>query len=242
MYQDFAGVYDRLMQDVDYVQWADYYMRLLQTHDAKAARIVECGCGTGSLTRHFAKWYHVTAIDCSEDMLQIACDKLADCPNVQLSLQDMRCFQSHGEQDAVLATCDAVNYLLNEDDVLNFFHSSYKALKTGGMLLFDISTPHKLFCVLPGVPWVDDAEDLSYIWHNEVEDSVLHMYLSIFCKDGDVYHRIDEEQTQTCFPKERYIAMLTQAGFGNIRIFGDQTLEPPAETEYRYHFTAIKMA
>ena len=47
MYADFAQVYDRLMQDVDYTGWAVYYMSLLQKAGIEpGALITECACGT----------------------------------------------------------------------------------------------------------------------------------------------------------------------------------------------------
>lgn len=241
MYQDFAQVYDALMQDVDYAAWADYYMLLLRRHDPAAKRIVECGCGTGALTQYFAKNYSVIAIDSSDAMLQIAYEKLQGLPlRPQLSLQDMRGFRTHGEQDAVLATCDAVNYLLTEAEVMRFFQAAYRALKTGGLLLFDVSSRYKLFSVLPAAPWVEEEEHISYIWQNEIEGERLHMHLSIFVQEGELYRRINEEQTQTCLPTQRYRALLSEAGFGEICVYGDQSLDAPAETEHRLHISAVK--
>lgn len=241
MYQDFAVLYDDLMVDVDYAAWAGYYMSLLQNIDSQVQRIVECGCGTGSLTRHFAKHYQVLGIDQSPAMLQIAYDKLAGNPRVQLSLQDMQNFQSHGERDAVLATCDAVNYLLTEKNVLDFFLSANRSLKPGGQLLFDVSSRYKLFDYLPSRPWVCTEEALSYIWQNFVEGEHLHMVLSLFVKEGEDYSRVEEEQVQTCFPSTVYCTLLAQAGFGQIRLYGDQSLDSPRDTEHRWHFQAIKL-
>lgn len=241
MYQDFAELYDALMADVDYAAWAEYYMALMKNTDSQVQRIVECGCGTGLLTQHFAKHYQVLGIDQSPAMLQIAYEKFAGNPRVHLSLQDMQNFQSHGERDAVLATCDAVNYLLSEEAVLGFFQSANKSLKPGGQLLFDVSSRYKLYEYLPSQPWVSTEEELSYIWQNEVEGEHLHMALNLFIKEGDIYNRVEEEQMQCCFPSSVYCTLLEQAGFGQIHIYGDQSLEAPSSKEHRWHFQAIKI-
>ena len=57
MYTDFASVYDRLMADVPYREWADYYAGLLKAGGVLNGPIVECACGTGSLTVELARRY-----------------------------------------------------------------------------------------------------------------------------------------------------------------------------------------
>ena len=66
MYEAFAAVYDRLMDDFDYPKWADYYLRLLARNGKTPGTICECACGTGSMTVEFAaRGLRVTASDLS---------------------------------------------------------------------------------------------------------------------------------------------------------------------------------
>ena len=62
------------------------------------------------------------------------------CP---LFMGDMSNFQIGEEFDAVVSCCDSVNYLPDKDAVQNFIYCSQDALKSGGLLLFDINTPVK---------------------------------------------------------------------------------------------------
>ena len=50
MYNRFAEVYDRLMDDFDYPAWAEYYLGLLKKAGCTPKTMCECGCGTGSMT------------------------------------------------------------------------------------------------------------------------------------------------------------------------------------------------
>ena len=77
MYTDFAAVYDRLMQDVDYDAWAGYYAALLHKNGVpQGGTVCECACGTGSLTiRLQAAGYRMTGIDLSREMLSVAQQK-----------------------------------------------------------------------------------------------------------------------------------------------------------------------
>ena len=116
MYQSFAGVYDALMAQVDYAAWAEHYHQLMQLCGVKkGARCVECACGTGSITIPLRKMgYQMTGVDLSQEMLWIAAQKARKqgmgLPFIQ---QDMRKLHLHRQMDAVIATCDGVNYLLN---------------------------------------------------------------------------------------------------------------------------------
>ncbi|MDY5730668.1 MAG: class I SAM-dependent methyltransferase [Eubacteriales bacterium] len=241
MYKAFADVYDTLMQDVDYATWANYYISLLQTYAPQAKNIMECGCGTGALTQYFAEQYQTQALDISAEMLQIAYNKMREAgAKVAFSNQDMRKFATHKPLDAVLATCDAVNYLTQAKDVEAFFTSANKALKAGGLLIFDVSSPYKLYTLLPSMPWVRTDENISYIWQNFVEEQILYMQISLFIKENGHYIRMEEEQQQCCFSQKEYTVMLQNAGFDNIQFFGEQSKNPPQERDSRWHVLAQK--
>ena len=76
MYQEFAAVYDRFMDDFDYPAWADYYLEILKRQGYGGGEICECGCGTGSLSIELLKrGVKLISSDISEDMLRIASDK-----------------------------------------------------------------------------------------------------------------------------------------------------------------------
>ena len=53
-YEEFACLYDILMDDVDYDAWADYYMQLIARAGVTPRTICDCACGTGSMSVRFA--------------------------------------------------------------------------------------------------------------------------------------------------------------------------------------------
>ncbi|MFR2496071.1 MAG: hypothetical protein ACLTBF_10450 [Christensenellales bacterium] len=56
MYNDFASVYDTLMDDFDYDAWSAHYLTLIRTVTGELPRrAAECACGTGSLTVRLAQ-------------------------------------------------------------------------------------------------------------------------------------------------------------------------------------------
>ena len=244
MYTAFASVYDALMRDVPYEDWAAHYLRLLARYGAAGGKCVECACGSGALTIPLKKGgMRVTGVDMSGEMLAIAMRKARETGLlIPFVRQDMCELRVPSRVQAVLATCDGVNYLLTKERLAQFFRAAFGALKAGGVLLFDVSTPYKLLFAL-GDTRTYVAEDNAYIWHNRVHPAkkTVDMALTIFAKRPDgAYERIEEGQTQRAFEMDELRGALTEAGFERIRFFGGMRLSAPREKDMRWHIAAVK--
>ena len=246
MYESFAEVYDELMSQVRYEEWADFYARLMDSYGIRGGKVCECACGTGNLTVPLGRLgFHMTGIDLSQDMLWIAQQKARKAgiamPFVR---QDMRELRLHRPMDAVLATCDGVNYLLSDDDLLAFFRSAWNALRPGGGLFFDISSAWKLRNELGNRLICEDTHHITYLWQNSwsEKNATVDMHLCIFVRDPDgKYRRIDEEQRQKAHEALHLTALLRQAGFDRVSVYGNTgRLEAPREKEQRIFFAALK--
>ncbi len=245
MYQAFAELYDTLMSDVDYESWADYYTRLLSIYGVQTGRICECACGTGSLTIPlYYRGFQVTGIDISREMLWQAAQKSRRrgiaIPFVQ---QNMKSLNLHRPVDAVLATCDGVNYLMTEEDLAGFFSCARRALRPEGVLVFDISTPYKLKNILCAGMMGEDREDITYMWKNTWHER--HRYVDldlVFFVRGDdgSYRRIDEHQKQKAWDEKVLKETLWKAGFHTVSFYGDYTMNAPKENCQRWHIAAVR--
>lgn len=72
-YSAFAYVYDELMDNVPYDDWAEYLIGLLKENGVSEGLVCELGCGTGQMTRRLAAaGYDMIGIDLSEEMLDVA--------------------------------------------------------------------------------------------------------------------------------------------------------------------------
>ena len=243
MYGDFAAVYDRLMADVDYAGWAAFYWQLLEAAGILEGSLVcECACGTGGLSVHLAPRCRLTGVDLSEAMLSIAARKLREKgQQVPLIRQDMRRLRLHKPQDAILATCDGVNYLTGRRRA-QFFRAANGALRMGGALAFDLSTLHKLRHTL-GSNVLSRRRDIRYIWRNSwrERDRRLSLALSVFVRQPEgLWRLIEEEQAQRGYDVPELCEALRSAGFGDIRVYGDRRLAQPADDEARVHLLCVK--
>ncbi|MBQ7446330.1 MAG: class I SAM-dependent methyltransferase, partial [Eubacterium sp.] len=74
-YQTFASVYDLFMDNVPYDDWCELYTDILKEHGIKEGILLDLGCGTGAMTRRFAKkGFDMIGVDASAEMLDMARD------------------------------------------------------------------------------------------------------------------------------------------------------------------------
>ena len=245
MYQAFAELYDELMDDVDYESWADYYTRLLSIYGVRNGKVCECACGTGGLTIPlYRRGFQMTGVDISREMLWEAAQKSRKqgiaMPFVQ---QDMKALNLHRPMDAVLATCDGVNYLLTEEDLLSFFRAAHRAIKPGGALIFDVSTPYKLQHVLCSGLMAEDRENITYMWQNSWNEKqrTVSLDLVFFVREKEnQYRRIEEHQKQRAWDEKTLKENLWHAGFRAVSIYGDFTLNSSTDGNQRWHVAATR--
>jgi len=222
-YRNFAYYYDKMMNDVDYTWWMGH----MKKHVKKEGHVLDVGCGTGTLSFLLAKnGYHVTGLDLSEDMLVVAEEKAKDLGlGVDFIHQDMRQLTGEDLYDGVLMALDVVNYLEKEEDVLATLQGVYRALKEGGILTFDVHTPHKMTSTFRDYLYVENDDELTYIWHVEPGDvplSVVHE-LTLFSQNPDgSYQRSIEYHRQRTFEIEKYYQWLQEVGFTIVGVDGDR--------------------
>lgn len=241
-YQEFAALYDRLMDDVDYDAWAKHYMDLLAlTPKDKTA---ELGCGTGEISVRLARaGIPLLATDLSADMVAAAQEKARRCgAQIQFAVQDMVRFAVPRRVHAVLCACDGINYLTDLKQVKACFSRVYEALRPGGRFAFDISAPAKLLA-MAGQMYGEDREDVTYLWMNELSESgkTLEMNLSFFVReDSGLYRRFAERHIQRIHTPRELLQLLEETGFTDVKAFSGMTKEPFTEQDERVHFFARK--
>lgn len=244
-YEAFAAVYDALMDDFDYPKWADYYLQLIGQMGVNPKRMCECACGTGSLTVQFAsQGIRVTGVDISGEMLELA-QKKARLNGVQAMFvkQDMCELQLPRAVDALVCTCDGINYLLEEERLDAFFARARESIKPGGVLALDFSTAYKLEKVLGNGFFGEERDDVAYLWSNrfDPEKRTVTMDLTFFVREKEeLYRRFGEVHVQKAHEPEDICRLLSQNGFKDICVYGDQTFESPAADALRIHIAAVR--
>ena len=244
---DFAAVYDALMDDVDYDAWAEYYLRLIARAGVVPKKLCDCACGTGALSVRFAeRGIRVTGADISPAMLEQA-QRRARQRGVQVMFvrQDMRSLRLPRPVDALVCGCDGVNYLTDDASLNAFFAAAREALRPGGALAFDISSAWKLENILGNNFFGEERDDVAWLWSNRFDPAcrTTTMDLTFFLREqDDRYRRFTEVHVQKAHEPEHLAELMRENGFARVEIFGDRTLTPPAAVETRIHFLAVREA
>lgn len=216
-YTGFAAVYDLFMDNIPYGEWADYLHGLLLEHGIGDGLLLDLGCGTGILTEMFADFgYDMIGVDSSAEMLEAAFDKRVESGHDILYLQqDMRELELYGTVRAVLSTCDALNYILSEDELCHVFSLVNNYLDPGGLFVFDFNTEHVYRDILGDRVLAEDREESSFIWDNRyyAEEKINEYDLSIFVRGEDGrYDKFEETHLQRAYSLGTIKRLLAAAG------------------------------
>lgn len=235
-YSILARFYDRLMEDVDYGAWCDFYLSCLDKYGVSGKHILDLACGTGSITVPLAeRGFTVTGIDLSAEMLALAQKKADEAGvHVRFSEQNIAGFESGGEVDAVICSFDGINYLTSAKDAAACFARIYNTLADGGLFLFDVGTPYHYRRILADNTYTYDYEDLFVSWQNDFhpKSGLCNFYLTFFVRENGFWHRYDEIQRQRAYPLPRLDIMLKNACFTVLEKVGDLDFSPlSAESE-----------
>ena len=78
------------------------------------------------------------------------------------------------------------------------------------------------------------------VWQAAVEDGLCAYQFDIFEQEDGVWHRAQETHEERIYEPAQLTAMLEQAGFTEIKTYGDQSFAPVQGGEDRIYFTARK--
>lgn len=137
VFNNYAKYYDLLYKDKDYKKEVDYIDSLIKQHSSnKNLRILDIGCGTGIHANYLSeKGYHVTGIDFSKEMIEIA--KKNKKKNTDFYLADAKFFEFDTKFDIILSLFHVVSYQSKNEDILKMFSHVSKHLTTEGLFIFD---------------------------------------------------------------------------------------------------------
>lgn len=212
--------------------------------DSEKNLVLDLGCGTGTLTELFyRKGYDVIGVDFSQEMLNIALDKKEKSGSEILYLcQDMRELDLYSTVGTVVSACDSVNYLLEEEDVIETFRLVNNYLYPGGIFIFDFNTVYKYEQVIGDTTIAENRDDCSFIWDNFYhEEACINEYdLTIFVKEGkeELFRKFTETHYQRGYTLEEMKAFIKAAGMEFVKAVDADTHKTPTEISERIYIIA----
>lgn len=166
-YDGFAPFYDAFTAHHDYEAWTRDLEALARDAGLHGrGHILDVACGTGkSFLPFLDRGWQVTACDVSPAMVELAASKAG--PRATVAVHDVRALPVIGSFELVVCLDDALNYLLDPEDVTVALGRMRANLAPGGVVLFDLNsirTYREAFGTLD----VMSTRDLVIIWRGEV--------------------------------------------------------------------------
>ena len=242
-YHALAASYDRLTNDVEYSKVVDFYFQILEIEGLTPRTAADLACGTGSVALLLAqKGLQVTAVDMSEEMLCEAMQKAQTADAFpQFVCQRLEDLCLPRGVDLAVSALDSIDYITDPELCRRAMKRIYKALNPGGCFIFDVNTPEKLRA-MDGQVFLDEDDDVYCVWRGafDEETNICSYGMDLFQRQGSAWYRSFEEHCEYAYSAEQLVGYLKEAGFTNIRVFGDQTMEKPAQGEQRIYIKARK--
>ena len=253
--------YDLFMDNVPYEEWSKYVISLLKEEKIEDGLVLDLGCGTGKMTRLLAEaGYEMIGADLSPEMLEIAreyqCRKagsadaemeivsgnnITETADILYLLQDMREFELYGTVRAVISICDSMNYILEEEELLQVFRLVNNYLDPKGIFIFDLNTRYKYEELLGETTIAENREEGSFIWENyfDEEEEINQYDLTLFIQEDDgLYRKYEETHYQKVYELDTVKRLLEEAGMEFVAAYDAFTKEPVKTDSERIYIIA----
>lgn len=245
IYQKFARLYASGPYPRYSRRMAELLPAVLRRIGAESKTLLDVACGEGTFAIAMARaGLEVTGLDSSQEMLEVARRQAGTEPLKLKFLQaDMRSF-SLGEQFD-LATCwyDSLNYLLEPDDLTAAFAAVGRALKPGGVFIFDMNTTHGLAVMWRSHPFYvtqnTDDEFEVHVNSFDFENNMATKRIVGFVRQGSSWTRIEEEHRERAYPLGSIRTALQASGLREIACWGSlEGMTEPGPENGRVWFVA----
>lgn len=221
-YSVFARVYDRVMADIEYEEWASFILTEATMRGYSGGRILDLACGTGnSAGPMIRRGFEVVGVDASADMLAVARSKFPDARWLQGRFTD---FTAPGTFSLVQCVFDALNNLLDPEEFTATARRVLSHLEPGGLFIFDINTGFGLVDLWEGETiqgWLgSDWYGWKHSWDSESRVATVE---AGFVVDGTSWLEVHRERA---YEQDELRELLQAAGFEQIEMlelpFGDE--------------------
>ena len=207
--------------------------------------VVELGCGTGSFTQVMkGLGYDIMGIDMSPEMLDLARKKSTEAGlDIMYLEQDMRELDLYCTAGTIVSVCDSVNYVLEDEEIIETFRLVNNFLYPGGVFIFDFNTLFKYRDVIGDTTIAENRKDCSFIWDNYYDDdSHINEYdLTIFAKvdkEKELFARSVETHYQRGYTLDEMKSFVEAAGLIFVTAIDADTHEEPSEDSERIYIVA----
>jgi SAM-dependent methyltransferase len=245
-YEAIAPVYDEFTAHHDHELWLGELLPRLERRGLRQGRLLDVGCGTGkSFLPMLARGWAVTACDLSPSMLALAREKLDSQAAATLHVADMRALPRYGQFELVWALDDAVNYLLDREELAAALRGMRRNMAPRGFLVFDLNTLRSYRSFFAETAFIE-RDGLRLTWEGQTDPAVAPGSIAEarFKAGGVNGVRVAAHMhRQRHFPRAEVLAACADVGLTVIETFGhgdDASFEQPLDEAQ--HAKAVYLA
>jgi SAM-dependent methyltransferase len=222
-YDDLAPAYDLLTADYPYDRWLGALETLARSHGLRGRRVLDVACGTGkSFLPLLARGWRVVGCDISGEMLARAAGK---APGARLVQADMRALDRLGSFDLVTCLDDALNYLLEADELVAALAGIRRNLARRGIAVWDLNTL-AMYRAAFARDRTTDRDGVFLAWRGETAPSLepggpAQATVDVFAPAGEgLWERRSSVHRQRHWPVDVVCRLAGQAGLRVLAVHG----------------------
>lgn len=213
-YENVSFIYEELMKDVNYPEWAKYIQNISSEFVRKNSKVLELGAGNCKIANLLSKKFsEIIATDISLSMLK------SDTKNVVNKVCcDMVALPFNIKFDLIFSTFDSVNYLMSKKRLLALFKQVDYLLKDDGIFTFDVSLEKNSLEFLQDHAIEGSAGNYSFKRVSKFYKS-RKVHRNIFYITDADNNVVKEVHEQKIFDFETYFDLIFQAGLYVVDCF-----------------------
>lgn len=178
---------------------------------------MDLACGTGILCQILHEnGIKAAGMDFSEGMIAIAKER---SPEIEYEVADMITYRPDKKFDLVTCTGDAINHIINIDDVEQIFKNVYDYLNEGGHFIFDIL--HENTVSPEEAIDLDFSEEVKAQFSVTQDEKTVNLKTKVY-ENGEF--QFEENITETVYDPEVICELLRRNGFEIVRC-ADQLMD-----------------
>lgn len=238
----YSAAYDAFYAEKDYEGECDVIERALQEYSTDAVRrVIDLGCGTGGHAIPLARrGYEVLGVDRADGMLAVARAKAraaAVLDRVTLFHQDVTSVAEVAPCDAALMMFNVLGYQASSDNLRAALGTVRRALRPGGLFLFDVWHAAAVEHDPPAQRWQMTNQDgvrvvrLSSGRLDRAAELCTVSIRMLLLKADQVFEEAFEEHRMRYFTHDSLEKLLKDAGMELLRVgrFPDYWHEPDSQ-------------
>lgn len=253
VFQDYAYYYNMIYEEKNYSEEAKTVDRLIKRKvDKKHPSILNIGCGTGKHDYELAKLgYIMKGVDLSPEMVSVAKDNYLDEIErgvMSFEVGNFQTYEPDRQYDIVTSLFHVISYQNSNKSVLDSFNTANKALKNGGVFVFDLWYGPGVLTLLPEnrIKRVENEDSMliryaSPVMHYNKNIVDVNYDVIVIDKKTNITRTITETHSMRYFFIPEIENMLGQCGFKLLDVLDSNSLTEVDQKSWAAYIMAEKI-